>query len=128
MEPQRQHPRYAHEASLAIHADGVVHRGHTTNLSKGGLCADLATFLAVGTDVVVDIQLVFDQNFKSEPLQVQARVVWCTAVDGSRQIGLSFQRLRPDQAEYLTLFLRYLDHSTRDRIRTHYQNVDDRFC
>ena len=126
MDPKRQHPRFAHEATLAIHANGAVYRGKSTNLSRGGLCADLSGFLAIGTDVIVDIQLVFDHDFKSEPLQVQARVVWCTTVDGERQVGLSFQRLRPEQTEFLTLFLRYLDHSTRDRIRTHY-NVDDRF-
>jgi hypothetical protein len=129
MEPARQHPRFAHAAAIAVRVDGVVHRGHTINLSKGGLCADMPASIAIGTDVVVELQLVFDREFRTEPLQLEAKVVWCTSVDDNRQIGLSFQRLSTGQKQFLSLFLRFLDHSTREPVfQPRGLSVDERFC
>ena len=56
--PQRAHPRYAHEAAIRLRGGGVELEGRTRNVSRGGLCADLADPIATGTDVEVDIQLV----------------------------------------------------------------------
>lgn len=127
MGPPRQHPRFAHAAAVTIHAAGRAHVGRTTNLSRGGLCTDLAAPIPVGTDVVVDIALVFDQGKRSESLQLAARVVWSTSVDGTRQTGLAFHQVQPVQAEYLAVFLRYLDDRTHAR-RAPAASVDERFC
>lgn len=128
MEPQRQHPRFAHEAAITIRVAGREYFGRTTNLSRGGLCTDLTAAIPVGTDVVVDISLVFDHGKRSEALQVKARIVWSTNVDGTRQTGLAFQHVQPVQAEYLTVFLRFLDDTSQARSRARYGSVDERFC
>jgi hypothetical protein len=126
--PQREYPRFAHEAAIAFHVEGVRHEGRTTNVSRGGLCADLADPVAVGTDLEVDIQLVFDEGTTSEPLRVPARVVWCTAMDDAHQVGMAFRPLDPELAQYLTMFLRYLQDGTppgpRDRTKP---PIDERF-
>lgn len=124
----RTHPRYAHEAALTLHASGKDYRGTTTNVSRGGLCADLPASLPIGTDVEVDLQLVFDDGVKSDALRLGARVVWCTKVDATKQMGLAFRPLDKQQAQYLTLFLSYLHHAARERVVVRYQTVDERFC
>lgn len=125
----REHPRYAHEAVIAIHAASSAHQGRTTNVSRGGLCADLAAEIAVGTDVEVDMQLVFDDDVQSDALRLPGRVVWCTTVDDGFQVGLSFRPLTAEQLKYLTLFLRYLDDGARPakQPRDSERSVDDRF-
>ena len=126
---EREHPRYAHEAVIRVRAQGAEHEGRTTNLSRGGLCADLATQIAYGTDVEVDIQLVFEEDVQSEPLSVLARVVWSTPLDEGFQIGLVFKPMRAEQVQYLTMFLRYLDDSGGPKGKQPKQerSVDDQF-
>jgi hypothetical protein len=125
---ERQHPRYAHEAALAVRAGDKTLIGRTSNVSRGGLCADLAEALPTGTEVEVDLQLVFDETTQSEPLSVPARVAWCTDVDEGHQIGLSFKPLPAERAELLAMFLRYLDHQSGP-VKTKRAEVpiDDRF-
>ena len=130
--PTRHSPRYAHEAAVVICVLDGIHHGRTTNLSRGGLCADLAVDLPLGVEVEVDIELVFEDDAHSEPLRVSGRVVWCTRVDDSYQVGIAFCHVRADQAEFLTMFLRFLDRtkredrSKRERARQR-QSIDDRF-
>lgn len=115
----RKHPRYAHEAAIAFHVGDTVITGRTLNVSRGGLCADLVEPIPTGTDLMVDLQLVFEDEQHSEPLRIAARVVWCTPVDEAHQVGIVFRQLHPELAEYLTMFLRYLvggtpyDHAPR---------------
>lgn len=123
-----QGPRFAQEAAITVHGNGLAVAGTTRSLTRRGLCADLGVPLRVGADVRVDIQLVFDGGVKSEALQVEACVVWCTRLDGICQTGLAFQRLRPHQANFLAVFLRHLDHETRrEQVRVRGQTVDERF-
>jgi hypothetical protein len=111
-----------------MRVDGVEHEGRTTNVSRGGLCADLPTKIPFGTEVEADIQLVFEEDVQSEPLTIQARVVWCTAVDEGFQIGLAFKPLRAEQSQYLTMFLRYLDDSgPKGKQPKGERSVDDQF-
>ena len=105
---EREHPRYAHQAVVTLHVAGKSHSGKTQNMSRGGVCADIAEQIPLGTDLEVDIQLVYE-DVESEPLRLPARVVWNTALDESFQVGLSFQKLTPEMVQYLTMFLRYLD-------------------
>jgi hypothetical protein len=124
----REHPRYAHEAVVRIRLGGVQHEGRTTNLSRGGLCADLATKLPYGSEVELDIQLVFEEDVQSEPLTILARVVWSTALDEGFQIGLAFKPMRAEQSQYLTMFLRYLDDSgPKGKQPKAERSVDDQF-
>lgn len=126
MTTDREHPRYAHEAVVTFHVATKTHWGRTQNLSRGGLCADLAEAIPNGTDIEVDIQLVFD-DVESEPLRLPARVVWCTTLDEGYQVGLSFQKLTAEQVQYLTMFLRYLDDGAPTQRTRRESNLDKRF-
>lgn len=124
----REHPRYAHEAVVRIRVGKVLHEGRTTNVSRGGLCADLSTQIPYGTEVEADITLVFDEDVQSEPLTLQGRVVWSTALDEGYQVGLAFKPLNADQSQYMTMFLRYLDDSgPKGRQPKPERSVDDQF-
>ena len=124
--PEREHPRYAHEAAVTLHVGNKAYDGHTRNVSRGGLCADLPAAIALGTDLAVDLSLVFDEDTQSDPLRLAARVVWCTKVDDGYQIGLVFKPLSAEQLEFMNLFLRFLD-DHRDEQLPREQSLDDRF-
>lgn len=126
MTKDREHPRYAHEAVVTFHVGGKTHWGRSQNLSRGGLCADLPEAIPLGTDIEVDIQLVFDE-VESEPLRLPARVVWCTTLDEAYQVGLSFQKLTAEHQQYLTMFLRYLDDGAPTLRTRRESNLDKRF-
>jgi Tfp pilus assembly protein PilZ len=110
----RQHPRYAHEAAITlIVKGGKAIQGRTQNVSRGGLCADLAEPIAPGTELQVDLQLVFENEEHSDALRVPARVAWCTPVDEGHQVGLAFKPLDAERTKYLGMFLRFLDGEAR---------------
>lgn len=126
----REHP-YAHEAALTLYVAGDAYQGRTDNVSRGGLCATLAIgereAFPSGTDVELDIQLVFEEDLQSEPLRLPARVVWCTAVDEAHQVGIAFKPLPSDLAQYLTMFLRFLDDGTKPARLKRESTLDKRF-
>jgi hypothetical protein len=125
---EREHPRYAHEAAIHVRVAGKTYEGRSSNISRGGLCADMPEAVAVGTVVDVAMQLVFDEDTASEALALKARVVWCTTLDETYQLGLSFMSLDAQRIEYLTMFLRYLDDgSNRATPKLRDQPLDDRF-
>lgn len=125
---EREHPRYAHEAAITLRVNGKIHEGKSSNVSRGGVCADMPAALPVGTVVDIAMQLVFDEETTSEPLKLKARVAWCTTLDEVFQVGLSFIQLDAERSEYLTMFLRYLDDgSDRATPKQRDQPVDDRF-
>lgn len=124
----REHPRYAHEAAIVFVAEGVVSvEGRTHNVSRGGLCAELADPLPVGANVAIEIRLVFDDERQSEPLKLPARIVWCTAVDDAYQVGVSFHSLTEELSTYLGMFLRYLDDGSRPSRTRRESTLDKRF-
>lgn len=123
---EREHPRYAHEVAVTLHAGDVRYEGRTRNVSRGGLCASMAEPIPTGTDVEVDMVLVFDDDMQSEALRLPARVAWCTPVDQAHQVGVSFRPLAAEQLEFLTMFLRYLDDARAEK-RSRDVAIDDRF-
>ena len=123
---EREHPRYAHEASVTFHVGKQAFKGQTLNLSRGGLCASTEDALKLGTDLEVELILMFDDDVQSEPLRLPARVVWCTSLDDTNQVGVAFKPLDARRTEYLAVFLRYLDDNKVER-RPRNANVDDRF-
>jgi hypothetical protein len=125
---EREHPRYAHEAAVTLRVGGRQLSGRTTNVSRGGFCADLEVEIPIGTEVEVDLHLVFEDDVHSDALRMAARVVWCTTVDEGFQIGLAFKPLNAEKTKYLTLFLRYLDDNVKTpKGRASDRNIDDRF-
>ena len=114
---ERQHPRYAHDVAIKVHftrhaangqAKKLTTEGRTNNVSRGGLAANISDEIAPGSDIEVDITLVFDDDMQSEALRLPARVAWCTSLDDAYQLGVSFKPLSAERAEYLQLFLKYL--------------------
>jgi hypothetical protein len=124
---ERQYPRYAHEVAVRLHAGTTVTAGRTNNVSRGGLCANVHDQVAAGTDITVDITLVFDDDMQSEALSLPARIAWCTTLDDAYQVGVSFKPLDADRAEYLQLFLKYLGEESAPRRRPTEKSIDDRF-
>jgi hypothetical protein len=125
---ERKHPRYAHEAQVTLIVDGKSIEGRTSNVSRGGLCADLADEIAVGTELEVFLALVFDNEEHSEALRVPARVAWCTSVDEGHQLGLMFKPMNAELTKYMGMFLRFLD--TEERVKNDKRRdapVDERF-
>jgi hypothetical protein len=125
--PQRQHPRYAHEAAITLLTPGQEITGSTLNVSRGGLCATLSEEIAIGTEIRIDLQLVFEDEHRSEALRLPARIAWCTSIDDCHQIGAQFRPLDSETAEYLTIFLRYLDDEDTARAKHVAVSIDDRF-
>jgi len=125
--PEREDPRYAHEAVITLNTPSHAISGRTSNVSRGGLCATLSESIEVGTAIEVDIQLVFEDDLQSEPLRVPARIVWCTSLDDGHQVGVRFLPLGSEQAEYLTMFLRYLGDDRGATAQKATTSVDDRF-
>ena len=111
---------------MTFHVGEKIIEGRTQNVSRGGLCATLADSITIGIDVDVSIVLVFDDDMQSEALRLPARVVWCTPVDDAFQVGFAFKPLDAKQADYLALFLRYLDDRQTER-DGRADDVDDRF-
>jgi PilZ domain len=125
--PERQYPRYAHEAVITLITPGQEVSGRTRNVSRGGLCATLAEEIAVGTEIQIDVQLVFDLERQSEALRLPARIAWCTGIDNGFQIGVRFLALDEWTAECLTMFLRYLDDEDSTDDEPAAASLDDRF-
>jgi Tfp pilus assembly protein PilZ len=123
---ERQHPRFAADVAIKIYVDKQVTAGRTRNVSRGGLCADTSGAVVLGKDVELEMTLVFEDKSVSEPLRIPARVVWCTAIEGGYQVGVSFRPLDKQRAEYLALFLKYLG-DDKPAKSTKAANIDDRF-
>lgn len=115
MSSQRQSPRFAHEAELTLVAGAVRITGRTSNLSRGGICAVMSGPIRVGTSGEAELALVFAEDELSEPLRLQARVVWCTALEQHYQVGLSFSGVLPEQQKFLDMFLRFLEEGATQR-------------
>jgi hypothetical protein len=124
--PEREHRRYAHDVAVTFRIGKQTIEGRTRNVSRGGLCANLADPIAMGTDLDVEIVLVFDDGMQSEALRLPGRVAWCTTVDDAHQIGISYRALDKKRAEYLGMFLRYLD-DQRSEPASREMSLDDRF-
>jgi hypothetical protein len=125
--PERQYPRYAHEAAITLIAPAKEISGRTRNVSRGGLCATLSEPLEIGTEVQIDLQLVFDHERHSEALRLSGRIVWCTWIDEHHQVGVQFLALASEVTDDLTMFLRYLDDEQGVAAQHTATTIDERF-
>ncbi len=104
----REHPRYALEVDAEVRTAHGTIPARTRDVSRGGLALALDEPLALGTELTLNLALVFDEETFSEPLLLRARVVWCTRLGEAHQIGTTFVAMTTDQRAYLDMFLRYL--------------------
>ena len=108
-EETRAHPRFAVEVDAEVRLVDRVIPARTRNVSRGGICFVTREAIPLGTEVVLNMALVFDEQTFSEPLLVRSRIVWCTDLGGGRwQVGTTFFGLTQDNRAYLDMFLRYL--------------------
>jgi hypothetical protein len=109
----RAHPRYALELDAEIRLPDRVIPGRSRDVSRGGLCLSLVEALPLGTEIWLNLALVFDEETFSEPLLIRARVVWCTELDDKHQVGVTYVGMTTEQRAYLDMFLRYLTEGKR---------------
>jgi hypothetical protein len=106
----RRHPRFQVDVQAAVHtSDGRRLLARTRDLSRSGICLITSQALPSGERLTVELVLLIGSNSESEPLPLRARVVWCTAIARSFQIGAMFDSLSPKESGFLDMFLRYLD-------------------
>jgi len=105
----RRHPRYAVELDCLIDDGGRSIAGRSKNISQSGIACIVPTAIEVSSVVTLTISLVFGANLFSEPLKLDATIVWCTRVGDSYQIGAKFANLTSQLRSFLDLFAHYLE-------------------
>jgi hypothetical protein len=110
----RQHPRYPVDLQVTVMARDRQLTARTRDVSRTGLC--LVTSYQIPLEVRIEIRLVltFAAGGYSEPLILVGRVVWCTALFGSYQIGLMFVDVDRERARHLQMLVAILDGSPSD--------------
>ncbi len=110
MSQQRLHPRYAAEVAVELRTEELVCKGSTVNVSEGGLCANVDAAVPNGSEVQASLSLILVADGAiSEPVEITARVVWCTAIGDLHQVGLSFLPMSPATRDSLEILLQILD-------------------
>jgi hypothetical protein len=109
VEPRR-HPRYAVdvEATMVL-SDERRLQTRTRDLSRNGVCLIASEEVSPGQTAQVQLVLSFGNNAFSEPLVLPARVVWCTKIADSFQLGAMFDQVTQEQDGFLEMFLHFLD-------------------
>jgi hypothetical protein len=109
-ESTRAHARYAVEVDASVQVGDQTIPARTKDMSRGGLCFLVGRALPAGSEIDLSLALVFDEDTRSEPLSLRARVVWSTALGaGCHQVGATFQGMTSQARTYLDMFLRYLE-------------------
>jgi hypothetical protein len=125
-EDTRKHKRFAVDVEAVVHAPTGNFAARTRDLSKSGICLITPSALKGNEWVVVELVLAFGDNAFSEPLRLDARVVWCTQIGVSFQVGAMFNALSDENADFLDMFLRYLDGSLTPRGQTGVEEEEER--
>lgn len=111
----RRHKRFTVDVEAVVHASNRHIGARTRDLSRSGICLITASALQGNEPVLIELVLAFGDNAFSEPLRLEAHVVWCTPIGQSFQVGAMFDELTTDNTEFLEMFLRYLDGSLAPR-------------
>jgi hypothetical protein len=107
---KRVFPRFVCQLTVELQTrSGRTVTGVSRNLSRGGICLESVDPVGIGEDVAVRVTLVFDEERSSEPLDLPAQVVWCTSFGDAYQVGTQFRPLSQERAQYLDMFLRFLE-------------------
>lgn len=106
----RRHPRVTINVDATVMASGGRPLGaRTRDLSRTGICLITAEPISDAEPLHIQLVLAFGPSAFSEPLKVEGRVVWCTPIAGSYQVGVMFEELTEQQEGYLNMFLQFLD-------------------
>ncbi len=107
----RQHRRFSIDIETTVTAGERQLSSRARDVSRSGICIISPEPVAGGTAISVDLVLALAENTFSEPLKLDGRVVWCTPIAGSYQVGAMFVGLDRDKVRFLEMFLRFLDGS-----------------
>jgi hypothetical protein len=114
----RQHPRFTVDIAAIVHRpEGVRIPARTRDVSQSGICLISGPGLVAGEVVVIELALAFGENTYSEPLHLNAHLVWCTPIGSDYQVGAKFDGLTEEQTNYLEMFLHFLDGTLAPRGR-----------
>lgn len=105
----RQHQRFNVDLEAKVSLGDRIIPTRTRDISRSGLCLVSPERVEAGAEVAIDLVLAFGDNAFSEPLSLQARVVWCTPLFGAHQVGTMFLGLEGEHERFLEMFLRFLD-------------------
>lgn len=111
----RRHRRYAVDVAATTTIEGRRLEIRTRDLSRNGICLITKEAMVPGSVANLELVLAFGNDSFSEPLVLAARVVWCTQLGGSFQIGAMFEELTDQQDGFLEMFLQFLDGTLRPR-------------
>jgi len=107
----RRHRRYAVDVEATLGIAGIRVRARTRDISRTGICLISTEPVAPGTLAPLELVLAFGEDSYSEPLSLSARIVWCTELGGSFQVGAMFDDVTDQQDGFLEMFLQYLGDS-----------------
>ncbi len=117
------------EAAVQLRTDGETVEGRAHNVSRGGFSAFTPQAIAPGTRCTARLALVFDTGTFSDPLELPARIAWCTNLGTEHQLGAAFLALTAQQVDFLEMFLRYLeDGQARRRAEEEPDEPEDPFA
>jgi hypothetical protein len=113
---QRRDRRYVVDVDATIHLpEGGKLKARTRDVSRNGICLVATQAMPVGVVVNLELVLSFGNNSFSEPLNLSGRLVWCTNLAGSYQVGAMFEDVTDQQDQFLEMFLQYLDGTLSNR-------------
>jgi len=110
----RQHPRVPVDLQVSVSSQDRQLSARTRDLSRSGLCLILKQQIALDARIQIRLVLAFAAGGYSEPLALTGRVVWCTALFGSYQIGVMFVDLDRERARHLQMLVAILDGAPSD--------------
>ena len=106
---RRQHQRYNVDVQATVSVASEKLDARTRDMSRAGLCLIASQPIARETEVSLELVLTFGEDGVSEPLAIDGRVAWCTALFGAYQIGVKFVKIDDERAKYLNMFVGFLD-------------------
>ncbi len=106
----RRHKRFSVEVEAVVRdGAGRIVRARTRDVSQTGICL-ISTDPVTTSDLLqVELVLSFGDDAYSEPLNLASRVVWCTRIGTSYQVGAMFESVTDEQDNFLEMFLQFLD-------------------
>jgi Tfp pilus assembly protein PilZ len=104
----RKHPRFSVQIEAKVALGDKTHSATTKDMSHGGICLLLQQNIASGTKIQLSLSLVLGTNAFSESLELPGRVIWCTPMGSTYQLGVVFIEMTPEKSGYLDMFLRFL--------------------
>jgi hypothetical protein len=107
----RQHPRFPVDLQVAVSLGEQRLAARTRDISRSGLCLVSQRAIPLDTAIRVEMVLAFANGGYSESLNFAGRVVWCTSLFGSYQLGVIFMGVERERARHLDMFIGLLDGS-----------------